>query len=459
MTTIVWFQRDLRVSCNPALNLALQGDEPIVAVYVHSPQEDFPWQPGAASRWWLHHSLQALARDLERLGIRLQFFKANSLDLIPRIAADYGASSVLWTERHEPFRRDCESVLESGLKRHGVEVVRFRDELLTNPDQFLTTGKSSPYRVFTPFYKRLRKQLQFETLLTSERRASKQKPAPHSEALTLHQLGLLDSFPWHEKLGRYWAPGEASALQRLQDFVENHLRSYPEQRDFPSSAGTSSLSPHLHFGEISPRQIVSALQPYIQLDMNGLSRAAEAWLRQLIWREFSRYVLRHFPTTPTESMDGRFEADFWNNDEESLGRWQRGETGIAIVDAGMRQLWETGWMHNRVRMLTASLLTKNLGIDWRAGAEWFWETLVDADLANNTMGWQWVAGCGVDAAPYFRLFNPLVQAKRFDPDQVYIRRWVTPSNQETIVKPIVDLTDSRNQALERYRHTIQSRRN
>ena len=458
MTTIVWFQRDLRVSCNPALNLALQGDAPIVAVYVHSPQEDSPWQPGAASRWWLHHSLQALAKELERLGIRLQFFKANSLDLIPRIAADCDASSVLWTERHEPFRRDCESVLETELKSHGIEVVRFRDELLTNPDQFLTTGKSSPYRVFTPFYKRLRKQLQFETLLTSERRASKQKPAPHSEALTLHQLGLLDPFPWHEKLHRHWVPGEQSALLRLHDFVENHLGNYPEERDFPSSAGTSSLSPHLHFGEISPRQILNALQPHIQLNINGFSKAAESWLRQLIWREFSRYILRHFPATPAQPMDRRFEPHFWENDELSLGKWQRGETGIPIVDAGMRQLWETGWMHNRVRMLTASLLTKNLGIEWQAGARWFWETLVDADLANNTMGWQWVAGCGVDAAPYFRLFNPLVQAKRFDPDQVYSRRWIPTIEDETYPEPIIDLAASRNLAMERYKHKIQYRR-
>ena len=233
MTTIVWFQRDLRLSCNPAFNRALQSGEPIVAIYVHSPQEDSSWQPGSASRWWLHQSLGALSGQLDRVGIRLQYFRSNTIDLIPRLAADYGASSISWTNRHEPFRRACESVLETELTSHGIEVSRFSDELLKNPDQFLTTGKSSPYRVFTPFYKRLRKQLQFETWLTADRRPLQEEPAPHHEALTLDQLGLLDPFPWHEKLHRYWVPGEESALQRLEYFVENNLATTPGRETSP----------------------------------------------------------------------------------------------------------------------------------------------------------------------------------------------------------------------------------
>jgi deoxyribodipyrimidine photo-lyase len=459
--TLLWFQRDLRIEDNPALAWAVKRGNPIIAVYVHSPDEDAPWQPGAASRWWLHQSLQRLSKDLSRHGVELRLFEANSVEKIPQLADACSADAVVWTNRHEPDRIKHESTIERTLRERGISVRRFRDELLAGPDRFLTTSKQTPYKVFTPFYQRLRRELDLSQPGHNDippRWKSRSASCSFTDTLKLDQLNLLDKHPWHQKLHTHWSPGEQDALRRLEHFVEQTLEGYPVQRDIPAEAGTSMLSPHLAFGEISPWRILHALVPLIEFGDAAHADAAESFLRQLVWREFARYILWHFPETKTKAMDKRFTPAFWKKDAARLRDWQRGNSGIPIIDAGMRQLWECGWMHNRVRMLVASLLTKNLGIPWQAGARWFWDTLVDADLANNSMGWQWVAGCGVDAAPYFRIFNPETQARRFDPDRRYVQQWLDPDHVLRQRKPVIDLAVSRADALERYNRLVRGRR-
>jgi deoxyribodipyrimidine photo-lyase len=460
MNTLLWFQRDLRLKDNDAFSWALQQGKPIIAFYIHSPEEDAPWTEGAASRWWLHHSLHNLRKDLLQFNIELQFFCANSQTLIPKLAEYYIAGSIAWTSRHEPARVACESEIETRLQQKGIIVKRYKDELLVQPDKFLTVTNNTPYRVFTPFYKRLRRELgriQDESYNPVISNYIRPKITNHSDALTLDQLNLLDTHPWHKNLHQYWAPGEHSAAKKLQLFIDKTLEHYTTQRDYPALKGTSELSPHLHFGEISPRQVLDVLIPIIEFDQT-LSTAAEGFLRQLIWREFARYILYYFPETSSVPMNKKFTSSFWKEDPDSIKNWRQGKTGIDIIDAGMKQLWETGYMHNRVRMLVASLLTKNMGIRWQDGAQWFWETLVDADLANNSMGWQWVAGCGVDAAPYFRIFNPDTQARRFDPECHYINRWLKHNKDEFTETPRINLVATRQDALNHYNHMIRGQR-
>lgn len=458
MVTLIWFQRDLRLQDNAALNHALHQGGSVAAVYVHSPQEDKPWTEGAASRWWLHHSLAQLRDRLRQMNIELQFFRGNSGEIIPRLADFYQATTVTWTGRHEPHRRQFEQTIADKLQQNGINVHPFSDELLSNPGQFLTMTGKTPYRVFTPFYKRLRSELHsFSTPVKPDTgQITPSQLARHTQSVELDQLQLLDKHHWHKKLHQYWTPGESGAATMLDEFINNSLQGYLDQRDFPATNGTSRLSPHLHFGELSPGQILDALTPLIEFD-HTLSKPAEGFLRQLIWREFSRYILFHYPETVTEPMNKKYTTGFWINDPVKLAAWQRGNTGVPIIDAGMKQLWETGSMHNRVRMLVASLLTKNLGISWQEGARWFWETLVDADLANNTMGWQWVAGCGVDAAPYFRIFNPETQAKRYDPDRRYTDHWLQGNTTLSTEIPTIDLATTRKAALDKYHHLIRSK--
>lgn len=456
MNTLLWCQRDLRIQDNPALQWALQQGNPIVAIYIHSPDEDAPWSEGAASRWWLHNSLLKLSTSLLDINIKLHFFNNNSVDVIESLLKDNNFESMTWANRVEPQRRVCETKIENLAQKYNVEVKRFNNDLLKQPDNFLTASKQTPYKMFTPFYKKLRYEL--DAYATPLNKQIKAEASAVSEKISfnndcsLPDLNLLDTIAWHNKLHRYWSPGETSALQQLDDFTNHTLQNYLKDRDYPHIEGTSRLSPHLHFGEISPAQILRQLIPYIH-SMNGKNTtAAEGFLRQLIWREFARYILRHFPHTTNKPMNETFKNSFWKQNATNLKKWQQGQTGIAIVDAGMKHLWETGSMHNRVRMLVASLLTKNMGLAWQQGAHWFWDTLVDADLANNSMGWQWVAGCGVDAAPYFRIFNPDTQAKKFDPDKTYIQQWLGSSMSDR--EPMLDLQLSRKQALERYQSRV-----
>ncbi|MDT8385142.1 MAG: deoxyribodipyrimidine photo-lyase [Gammaproteobacteria bacterium] len=458
-TTILWFRRDLRLHDNPALNRACDNGGSILPIYIHAPQEERPWAPGAASRWWLHHSLLALDTQLRAYGLRLHYFAGASESVLAEIIQQTGAGALVFNRLYEPHLQQRDRALEDRLG-HNIKLTAFDAGLLATPGTVLN-NQQQPYRVFTPFYKKLRPivdAVYADYPIRFPLASAKKLSSPRvRSALPLQALGLLDSHPWHHKLAKHWTPGESHSLDLLDRFVDGAMEGYPQDRDIPSVEGTSRLSPGLHFGELTPQQIYRRILPILNgAGGKGATTAAEVFLRQLIWREFAHHILWHFPQTATQPMNPRYKKSFWRSNRRDFSRWTAGKTGIPIVDAGMRQLWETGWMHNRVRMITSSLLTKNMGINWTQGAHWFWETLVDANLANNTMGWQWVAGCGVDASPYYRIFNPVTQAKRFDPRDAYIRQWLPDYQSTGYPAPMVDLASSRQIALARYQQDIKS---
>lgn len=450
--TLLWLRRDLRLSNNPALEWALANSDRLLLVYIHAPDEEASWQAGGASRWWLHHSLANLQQAMEQQQLTLHYYRGDSQSVLQQLIEEHRITQVCWNNLYEPalFQRD--QALMAGLG--DVSIRQFHDGYLLRPGSLLNQ-QQLPYRVYTPFSRKLKSLLNAMDWTDTDIDSAlpKNKPAmlrPHN-ALSLEELHLLDRHPWHERLRQYWQPGEARAWDMLESFLENPVQDYHQQRDYPAIAGTSGLSAALHFGEITPQQILTCLRPLLYSANNA---SVNIFLNQIIWREFAGHILWHYPHTADTPMDERYTNDFWETDEAVMRQWQRGETGIPIIDAGMKQLWQTGWMHNRVRMIVSSFLTKNLGQHWLAGARWFWDTLVDADLANNTLGWQWVAGCGVDAAPYFRVFNPVTQASRFDPDLAYVRRWAPEALELDYPPPMVDLSHSRKQALARYRHFI-----
>lgn len=411
---LVWFRNDLRLADHLALHAALEAGLDPVPVFVLDPAP--VWADGAASRWWLHHSLAALRAALARLGSDLILLRGDSTVCLRDCAERCGATHLFWQRRYEPALIERDRHVKQTLAG-ALEVRSLPGNLLCEPWQ-IAKADGTPYRVFTPFWNALRKSPPVGTPLPPPERLP---PVPRSDSLTLDAFGLLPDKPWADAFPHQWTPGETGAWERLNGFVADALSDYGTERDRPDRPGTSGLSPHLHFGELSPRQVWYRLHAGQSHDED----AAQGFLRQLAWREFAHHLLFHFPATADTPLDTRFEQFPWSDvDPDLLARWRRGDTGIPIVDAGMRQLWTTGWMHNRVRMLVASLLTKNLLIPWQEGARWFWDTLVDADLANNTLGWQWTAGCGADAAPYFRIFNPVTQGRRFDPQGDYVRRWV-----------------------------------
>lgn len=418
-TALVWFRRDLRLADNPALDRALRSHERVLPVYAHAPEEEAPWSPGAASRWWLHHSLGALDADLRRRGSALHVVRGASLECLRQLARATDAVAVYWNRCHEPSAIARDRAIKQALREDGLIAESCNGSLLCEPAR-IATAAGEPYRVFGPFWRRLRAGLQPRPPLPAPRRVA--SPALDG-GLAPEELALRPHLAWADGFPAFWQPGEHGAARALRRFVDDALGDYAGARDRPAEAGTSRLSPHLHFGEVSPMQLVWAIE---ELRLAGVAAdGAEAWLRELGWREFAQHLLFHYPHLPERNLDPRFDRFAWGADDPmALARWQRGRTGIPIVDAGMRELWHSGWMHNRVRMLVASLLTKNLRQHWLHGARWFWDTLVDADLANNAQGWQWSAGCGVDAAPYFRIFNPVSQGERFDPDGAYVRRWV-----------------------------------
>ncbi len=420
---LVWFRRDLRLTDNPALEAALERCDRVIPIYIHAPQEEGDWAPGAASRWWLHHSLEALDASLRERGSRLTILEGESLATLQHLVERTGATHLFWNRLYEPALTERDSKIKQQLQGHGLTVESFNAALLFEPWQVLKDN-GEPYRVFTPYWKALQRRGLPQIPL----------PAPKSigttnselQSLTVDALNLLPVPRWDSGLHSRWEPGERGAWQRLELFIDDRLLSYIDERDIPAAEASSTLSPHLHFGEISPRQIVAAVEQLsIGNASTGLIGNAEAFLRELAWREFAHYLLFHFPHTQAQPFNPRFEHFTWAPPEpKRLQAWQRGRTGIPIVDAGMRELWHTGFMHNRVRMIAASLLSKNLLYPWQEGARWFWDTLVDADLAGNTLGWQWVAGCGADAAPFFRIFNPVLQGQKFDPQGRYVRRWL-----------------------------------
>jgi deoxyribodipyrimidine photo-lyase len=425
-TAIVWLRRDLRLHDNPALHTAAERHERLLPVYVHAPEEEAPWAPGAASRWWLHHSLAALAAALRGIGLPLVIVRGPSLDALRGVIAATGATAVYWNRLYEPAAIERDRRVKDALREQGLDCESSNAALLAEP-WTVKTSSGGPYRVFTPFWRAASAHLEgLPPPLPVPPRLQAPRQTPPS--LPLDELQLLPRIAWDEGLRAQWQPGESGALAALERFCEDGVAGYRGLRDRPAVAGTSQLSPALHFGEIGPRQIVWRLR---RLESGHAGDAAAestaAYRRELGWREFAHHLLFHFPHTADAPLDRRFERLAWRRPRDyaaDLRAWQRGRSGIPLVDAGMRQLWTTGWMHNRVRMIVASLLTKNLLVPWQEGARWFWDTLVDADLANNTLGWQWTAGCGADAAPYFRIFNPVLQGTRFDPQGEYLRSWV-----------------------------------
>jgi deoxyribodipyrimidine photo-lyase len=410
---VVWFRRDLRLADNPALSAALAAHERIVPVYVHAPHEEASWTPGAASRWWLHRSLNSLDRDLRARGSALHVQDGDSLAKLRDLVVATGACAVYWNRVYEPAAIARDVDIKQALRDDGIDAKSFNAALLCEPWE-IATASNGPYRVFTPYWRNLRARLQPHPPLPAPKRI----PTASAATSTIDALGLLPRIRWDTGFDAAWQPGEAGAEAALQRFLDEAIGDYASARDVPSLVGTSRLSPHLHFGEIAPMRIAWELE-------HARCDGKESFLRELGWREFSHHLLFHFPHSAERNLNPAFDAYPWAPvAPRQARRWQQGRTGIPIVDAGMRELWTTGWMHNRVRMLVASFLTKNLRQHWLEGARWFWDTLVDADLANNTQGWQWTAGTGADAAPYFRIFNPVTQGERFDPGGAYVRRWV-----------------------------------
>lgn len=461
---IVWLRRDLRLTDNPALHAACAAHERILPLYIHAPWEAGDWAPGGAGNWWLHQSLASLQADLRQRHGDLHLRSGDSLDVLQDVVARTGATAVYWNRLYEPTAIARDSRIKSALGAQGIEVRSFNAALWHEPWQ-IATRQGEPYRVFTPYWRNLRPQLVPTAVLPAPAHLA----ATALDSLPLEALGLLPRTGWDAGLRESWMPGEQGAHELLEVFADDAAGDYPQARDLPARHGTSRLSPHLHFGEISPRQIHRYLVDRVQQVDARRRPDIEPYLRELGWREFAHHLLYHFPGTPTDNFNPRFDAFHWAEpDEAVLQRWRRGQTGIPLVDAGMRELWHTGWMHNRVRMVVASFLTKNLRQHWHHGARWFWDTLVDADLANNTQGWQWVAGCGADAAPYFRVFNPVTQAQKFDPQGVYLRRWLPelaevpdallhePWTDSALLRrsgypaPMVDPGTSRQQALAAY---------
>jgi len=414
----MWFTRDLRLEDNAALQAAIARGGTVVPVYAWTPEEVWDWRPGAAARWWLRHSLVELSSRLESIGSRLVVREGAPSQVLQEIVSETGATAVFFNRSVEPAAVERERRAMAALAMRGVDAHPFNDSLLFDPDR-VRNRSGAPFRVFTPFWRHLL------TLDDPGRRI----PAPvwlPSPSIWPASRRITDDrvLPTNGEtsgLHPYWTPGELAAQEELRRFIDDGaLEGYSNHRDRPGTPGTSRLSPYLHHGEMSPRRVWHEV-----LRARSAGRAeSQPFLRQLAWREFGHHLLYHFPDSPTTPMRSAFEAFPWHEDASALRLWQAGRTGYPFVDAGMRELMATGWMHNRVRMVAASFLVKHLMVHWLEGARWFWERLVDADLANNTLGWQWVAGCGTDAAPYFRVFNPVTQGKKFDPDGAYVRRWV-----------------------------------
>lgn len=414
--TLLWFRRDLRLADNPALTEAIRRGRPVVAVYILDDEDAGEWAPGGASRWWLHQSLTRLEAALRQRGGRLVLRRGAAAEALDHLVAETGADAVYWNRCYEPWATARDQAIKASLTLRGIEVRSFNASLLREPWE-IASKAGGPYRVFTPFWKALRAMGDPGDLLAAPARIAAPEIAPVSD--NLDSWAMTPSKPdWAFGLRAAWEAGEDAALQRLEAFLDGAASEYANRRNFPGTNGTSRLSPHLHFGEIGPRQIWHAAS----FHHNGA--ATDQFLAEIAWREFSHHLLFHFPNLPTEPLRSEFTEFQWTDDPEALAVWRNGMTGYPIVDAGMRELWATGWMHNRVRMIVASFLVKDLLLPWQVGARWFWDTLVDADLANNSASWQWVAGCGADAAPFFRVFNPTLQGTRFDPQGTYVRRWV-----------------------------------
>lgn len=456
---VVWLRDDLRVSDNPALREATDSGLPVLPVYVLDDSGSASRPLGAASRWWLHHSLAALDASLQKRGSRLVLRAGDAAEAIGAVLRESGATRLTMNRRYARGERAQDDRVRDAAERAGVRVSDHAASLLHEPGEVLT-GDGARFAVFTPFYRAMTSAGVPRDLLSAPSRIEGWQGDVGSE--DLDRLRLLPSAPdWSAGLADAWVPGEKGAHRRLDDFIRNRLDRYAAHRDEPAAEASSRLSPHLKFGELSPYQVWHAVQA-----AEVAPSIRDKFLTELGWREFDYDLLEARPDLDSVNVHREFDAFPWADpDPAALLAWQQGRTGIPLVDAGMRQLWTTGWMHNRVRMVVASFLIKNLRIDWRTGEQWFWDTLVDGDPANNPAQWQWVAGSGADAAPYFRVFNPVLQGQKFDPRGEYIARWIpelahldahgrlepwTVGDSGGYPAPIVDLKRSRQEALDAY---------
>jgi deoxyribodipyrimidine photo-lyase len=422
---IVWFRDDLRLSDHPALHAASMAGAPVICLYVFDQAREGSQTPharplGGAARWWLAQSLHALQTSLDAVGSSLLLRQGRTAEIVAGLAREIGSDTVFWNEiAHAPDREVADQVA-AALNEIGVRWQGFPGDLLVDPTG-IRSKDGRGLRVFTPFWRRVQasgdppKPLPAPTSLC---------PGPNLAGESIESFRLEPAHPdWAGGLRETWTPGEASGQARLNAFLQNGVAGYSADRDRPDRDGTSGLSPHLRFGEVSPRQLWHAAR-FAAAERPALSGDIDKFLSEVGWREFCRHLLFDAPDLASRNLQPSFDAFPWRHDDGALRAWQHGQTGYPLVDAGMRELWRTGVMHNRVRMVAASFLVKHLLIDWRAGEQWFWDTLVDADPGSNPVNWQWVAGSGADAAPYFRVFNPILQGEKFDPDGAYIRRWV-----------------------------------
>ncbi len=470
---ILLFRKDLRLHDNAALAKALASKCPIIPVYIHDAKAGN--QDGSMSKWWLHKSLIQL--DLS-LGNKLNFFKSSSYECLKQIIQETGAEHIFAGRMYDPHLQKIDDELEKNLAKKSVKFHRNEGYLLKEP-QLVKKSDGDDYKIFTPYYK---KNYAYDKYSIKQPKSFSQKGFDEAKFLKLDNsldidaLELMPKKKWHQKLEKFWKPGEQGAHERFEHFLNEQIKEYKLNRNRPDLGGTSLLSPHLHFGEISVRYIWHKILDLMdtQRDVDGHNH----FLSEICWREFSYYILHYFPQLQEKNWKEKFDKVEWLNDEKALKAWQMGQTGYPIVDAGMRELWQTGFMHNRLRMICGSFLVKHLLIDWRRGAEWFWDCLVDADIANNSSGWQWVTGSGADASPYFRIFNPIIQGEKFDPDGNFTRKYVPEiaklptkylfkpweiSEQmlqnygielgKTYPKPIIDHKQARTRALNAYNKT------
>jgi deoxyribodipyrimidine photo-lyase len=413
---IVWFRNDLRLADNPALRAAVDSGCPVIPLFIFDNISPNHWPIGAASKWWLHHSLSSLKSELEKKGSHLTILSGSSETELFKLVKATGARSVYWNRRYETDLMAVDKSIKNTLKKQEIVAKSFHSHTLAEPGT-VKNKQDKPYQVYGAFWRAYASIGEFRSPLAEPRTIT--SPGAPSGCCSIDSLRLVSKKQWHSEFPNHWQPGSAGAKIAAREFFSKSANAYKDQRDIPSIDGTSTLSPHLAFGEISAQTL------WQTASSNGkVTDGVETFMKQLVWRDFSYSLLFNFPETTHEPLRKEFLNFPWSPNEVSFNAWKKGTTGYPVVDAGMRQLWQTGWMHNRVRMITASFLVKHLLVPWQQGAEWFWDTLLDADLANNTMGWQWTAGCGADAAPYFRIFNPILQGQRFDPSGEYVKRWV-----------------------------------
>ena len=466
---IIWFRHDLRIHDNPALSAAIEAGQ-ILPIYIFDQHLEHH-KMGAASQVWLHHALADLNQSLDG---HLQFFEGNSEAVFEQLIENYPVEGVYWNRGYDPERIAKDKRIKKALQQKGINAESYHSQLLCEPWQHLKAD-NTPYKVFTPFYKSLLTKVDQFRIPLAEPDQYDFVQTQINVSITLDDLALLPNKAWGKSIVESWQISEHGAGQALADFQAEHVTHYAKGRDLPAQQHTSRLSPYLHFGQLSPMQV------WQSVSHNVAETVREPFLRQLVWREFSHHLLYHFPQLPNHNLQSQFDRFPWQWQSPHLTAWQRGQTGIPIVDAGMRELWQTGYMHNRVRMVVGSFLVKNLGIHWQLGEQWFWDCLFDADMANNSASWQWVAGCGTDAAPYFRIFNPVTQGEKFDNEGDYTRRyvpeladlpnkylfspWTAPDEVldqagivlgETYPEPVVDLKASRAVALDNYQQMKQS---